>query len=84
MDWHLRLEQVPPSEAAELLAGIARELQDGVLEVGGTRMRVSGPVDMSIDVDASPTSAHAVITVRGQRPDGGSRLLREELAHPGG
>jgi hypothetical protein len=43
-----------------------------------------GPVNVSIELDASRTSARVAVTVRCHRPGGESRLLQEELARPGG
>jgi hypothetical protein len=84
MERSLRLDQTSPAKAAHLLARLARQLEAGVLDVGGSRVRVVEPVDVSVELDTSPITARMAITLRCRRPDGGSRLLREELARPGG
>ena len=84
MEQKLELEYLSLAEAAETLAGIAAELAGGVLKVEGTDLHVTGPVNLSVELHASQTGARCTIDLHCQRPATGSRLLREELARPGG
>ena len=84
MEHTLVLEHLSLGEAAEVLAGMAGRLTDGSLAVEDAEYRVSGPVQMAVDLDASHTAARVTISLQCRRPDGASRLLQEELARPGG
>ena len=84
MEHRLELEQLTLAEASDLLAGIADRLADAMLVADGTEVRVSGPVDLAVELDASHTSARATITIQCARPNGASRLLQGELARSGG
>lgn len=80
----LDLERLSPMEAAITMNGLAEELADGVIAIGQDRIKVTGPMSVSIKVDASHALAHIEVHIDCRRPDGGSRLLQEELARPGG
>lgn len=84
MERHLQLDYLTLGQASELLAGISDQLADGIVACDGTELRVTGPVTLSVDLDASHTSARVTIGLKCHRPDGTSRLLQEELARPGG
>jgi hypothetical protein len=84
MEWNVQREEISAADTAEVLHRIARQLEAGALDVDGTPIRVTGPMTVSIELDASHVVAHAVVNVWCRRPDRGSRLLREELARPGG
>jgi len=84
MERKLQVECPTLAEAAEFLAGLADRLAEGTLEVEETGIRVTAPVSLAVELDVSHTSARATIAVQCHRPDGGSRLLQEELARPGG
>lgn len=78
------LEYLSPTEAAAVLAGVADQLAAGNLVVEGSRLSITGPVSVVMDIDASRALAHVTIDIHSHRPDGGSRRLQEELARPGG
>jgi len=84
MEQKIRLEHLSLAEAAALLGAIAEELAEGVLSAEGGEIRVTAPVTLSVELDASHTAAHATISLQCNRPDGVSRLLQEEMARPGG
>jgi hypothetical protein len=84
MEWNVQREEMSAADTAELLRGIARQLDAGALDVDGAPIRVTGPMTISIELDASHLAAHMVVNVWCRRPDRGSRLLLEELARPGG
>lgn len=84
MHHKLDLETLSPGEAGGLLTTLGDQLAGGIVAVGGHQVTVAGPVSVSMEVDASHALAHVSVTIRCQRPDGGSHLLEEELARPGG
>jgi hypothetical protein len=63
MEWNVQREEISAADTAEVLHRIARQLEAGALDVDGTPIRVTGPMTVSIELDASHVVAHAVVNV---------------------